>query len=170
MALHKGERLPETEEQIEAFEQYYLLPNRSIHKLAAKLGKNENTLQYWYNKFDWKARCEERDKKLKQYLEKKALRGMLRSVQLADDLVELALDNVAKKQIRITSVADIKKVVEVYQLATTAANNMKSSGMSIDLSIEATNTLEGLLKELASSDNNANVEFAEPHVLEAGEW
>lgn len=169
MSRNKYKGPIEKDYQIRAFETYYHMRERSLTKLSDMIKVPLATLNYWSRVFKWQERVQERDKKLKQFVEKKALIGLSKTIDLADDLLNKAIEAVGNNKIVIKDVNDIKRVVDIYNVAINASKEQKGL-VAVDMSAEATETIQKLFNELAGANDVSNFgEFADAKDLESGD-
>lgn len=70
---------PEKPEQAQAFELWY--QERNFSKLSEITGRPKSTLYVWADNYDWFNRAQERDKKVQEQIETKAMREKVKRVQ-----------------------------------------------------------------------------------------
>lgn len=162
----KGQKHIETDFHIKAFETYYHMRERSLAKLSDVISVPLPTVQYWSRAFKWQERVQKRDAQLKKYVEKKALIGLSKTVDMADQLIEDAIDAVGKGKIFISNVNDIRKVIDIYTIAINATKDTKNAIVGVDMSAEASNTITQLFQELAGSNIENEGKFTDASDLE----
>ncbi|HEY0828673.1 MAG TPA: hypothetical protein VGE40_11295 [Bacilli bacterium] len=136
----------ETREHIEAFDYYYSLGEfRSLGKVAQKFGKGNITVKRWSSEFHWQNRVQERDQQLGEQLILRTNEEILgfheMNREIAKNLIQDYLDRVKDGKIKLHSIADWKRVVEIEQMIAgkigeAGDDNMRSLAEVLKQSVE----------------------------------
>lgn len=105
----------------EAFEAFYLMGDeRSIRKVAKQLGRSHSTVQMWAKSFNWLERVEVRDALIQQQFDDKVKKNNDSIVDMKANfhkflkyLIAEALVDAQSKKLKISSVSELIKVIEL---------------------------------------------------------